>query len=78
MKKALCFLIIALFFSCVKTKHYDKHAPLYLLDGVVVSTLNTLSSDLIASVNVIKDEKAIAKYGQKGKHGVIEILTKHE
>mgnify|MGYP000367727089 CR=1 FL=1 len=49
-----------------------------MLDGVVASTLNTLSSALIASVNVIKDEKAIAKYVQKGKHGVIEILTKHE
>jgi len=78
MKKALCFLIIALCLSCVKTKHYDKPASLYVLDGVVVSTIDTLSSALIASVNVIKGEKAIAKYGQIGKHGVIEILTKHE
>ena len=78
MKKAICFLIIALFLSCVKTKHYDKPNPLYVLDGVVVNTLNTLSSALIASVNVIKYEKAIAKYEQKGKHGVIKILTKRE
>lgn len=78
MKKAFCFLIIALFLSFVKTTHYDKPAPLYVLDCVVVSTIDTISPASIASISVIKDEKAIAKYGQKGKHGVIEITTKDE
>ena len=77
-KKAFYFLIIALFLACVKAKHYDKPAPLYVLDGVVVSTIDTISPASIASISVIKDEKAIAKYGQKGKHGVIEITTKDE
>ena len=78
MKKAFYFLIIALFLACVKAKHYDKPAPLYVLDGVVVSTIDTISPASIASVNEMKDKKAIAKYGQKGKHGVIEIATKDE
>ena len=78
MKKAFYFLIIALFLGCVKAKHYDKPAPLYVLDGIVVSTIDTISPASIASISVIKDEKAIAKYGQKGKHGVIEITTKDE
>ena len=77
-EKTFCFLIIALFLSCVKTTHYDKPAPLYVLDGVVVSTIDTISPASIASVNEMKDKKAIAKYGQKGKHGVIEIATKDE
>ena len=78
MKKAFYFLIIALFLGCVKAKHYDKPAPLYVLDGIVVSTIDTISPASIASVNEMKDKKAIAKYGQKGKHGVIEIATKDE
>jgi hypothetical protein len=49
-----------------------------VLYGFVVSTIDTISPASIASVNVIKDEKAISKYGQKGKHGVIEIATKDE
>ena len=77
-EKSILILIIALFLACVKTKYYDKPAPLYVLDGVVVSTIDTISPASIASVNVMKDKKAIAKYGQKGKHGVIEIATKDE
>lgn len=34
------------------------------------------NSDDIASMNVLKGEAAIKKYGQKGKDGVIEIITK--
>ena len=77
-EKSILILIIALFLACVKIKYYNKPAPLYVLDGIVVSTIDTISPASKASVNVMKDEKAIAKYGQKGKHGVIEITTKDE
>lgn len=53
-------------------------APLYVLDGVVVNRIDTLSPSSIAEINVLKDQKAIEKYGQKGKQGVIEIITKKE
>lgn len=53
-------------------------APLYVLNGVVVNRIDTLSPSSIAEINVLKDQKAIEKYGQKGKQGVIEIITKKE
>lgn len=53
-------------------------APLYVLDGVVVNRIDTLSPSSIAEINVLKGQKAIEKYGQKGKQGVIEIITKKE
>lgn len=53
-------------------------APLYVLDGVVVNRIDTLSPSSIAEINVLKDQKAIEKYGQKGKQGVIEIIIKKE
>lgn len=31
---------------------------------------------MIESVNVIKEEKAFEKYGEEGKDGVVEIITK--
>ena len=37
-----------------------------------------LESDQIESINVLKDEAAIKKYGKDGKYGVVEITTKVE
>lgn len=52
-------------------------AKLYL-DGkeILQSELEQIKPTDIASVNVLKGETAIKKYGDKGKHGVIEITTK--
>ncbi|MBU2927389.1 M56 family metallopeptidase [Winogradskyella psychrotolerans] len=52
--------------------------PLIIVNGKEVSSesLNTLDPDKIESVTVLKDEKAINKYGEKGKNGVIELITK--
>ncbi len=54
---------------------------LFVVDGVVykgdTDKLNTeLKSTGIQSVNILKGESAIKKYGDKGKDGVIEITTK--
>ena len=43
-----------------------------------MNRIDTLSPSSIAEINVLKDQKAIEKYGQKGKQGVIEIITKKE
>jgi TonB family protein len=52
--------------------------PLIVKDGVV--SPNTKMDDInpndIESINVLKDEPAIAKYGDKGKNGVLEITMK--
>ena len=51
-------------------------APLYFLDGVIITSLDSLKPSSIAEVRVIKAKKAIDKYDQKGENGVVEIITK--
>jgi TonB family protein len=53
-------------------------APLYILDGKEMdkNKLEGVSPDDIASINVLKDGSATAIYGEKGKNGVIVIVTK--
>ncbi|MEO8860135.1 MAG: N-acetylmuramoyl-L-alanine amidase, partial [Ginsengibacter sp.] len=52
--------------------------PIYFLDGKEISKekMNTISPGSIESIQVLKGESAIAVYGQKGKNGVILILSK--
>ena len=53
------------------------HAPLIVLDGVPIeSDMFDLSSENIASVNVLKGTSASALYGARGKNGAIMITTK--
>lgn len=53
--------------------------PLVIIDGKEASwlVLHAMSPDEIESMNVIKDEAATRKYGDKGKNGVIEVKTKN-
>ncbi|MEE1964247.1 M56 family metallopeptidase [Allomuricauda taeanensis] len=52
--------------------------PLYYIDGKKVSgkEVQKISPSDIESMNVLKGETAIEKYGKKAKDGVIEITTK--
>ncbi|MGF7230990.1 TonB-dependent receptor plug domain-containing protein [Arachidicoccus sp.] len=52
--------------------------PLVFVDGIKkdFDVINTITPPSIASINVLKSEKAIEKYGAEGKNGVIEITTK--
>ena len=52
--------------------------PLVLINGKEVSSdyLKSISAEHIESMTVLKDEKAINKYGEKGKNGVIILITK--
>ncbi|TYR38255.1 TonB-dependent receptor plug domain-containing protein [Sphingobacterium phlebotomi] len=53
--------------------------PLFVIDGVAQpedTTIDKLNPDQIESIDVLKDESAVAKYGDKGKNGVIMITTK--
>ncbi|OQD43659.1 energy transducer TonB [Croceivirga radicis] len=54
-------------------------STLFFIDGKEssVKQMNTLNPHSIESVQVLKDEVAIEKYGQKGKNGVVEIKTKN-
>lgn len=51
-------------------------APLIIVDGAVVGSFSTLSTNDIASIDVLKDADATSIYGSRGTNGVILITTK--
>ena len=53
----------------------NDNSPLILIDGIEGS-LNTVSPENIASIDVLKDASAAAIYGTRGAQGVILITTK--
>ncbi len=50
--------------------------PLFVIDGVLGGDLNSVSTDEIESIDVLKDGSAAAIYGTRGTNGVIIITTK--
>ena len=52
--------------------------PLFIIDGseVKMEEVNKLIPQEIESVKVLKGEKALDKYGEKAKYGVVEIKSK--
>ena len=58
--------------------------PLIVLDGEILEGIATdeiedhITPEEIESVSVLKDEQAVAKYGEKAQNGVIEITSKKE
>jgi TonB family protein len=55
------------------------HLPLYVIDGEETekSKFSQIKPDDIESMNVLKDKYATDKYGDKGKYGVIEVISKN-
>jgi TonB-dependent SusC/RagA subfamily outer membrane receptor len=61
----------------------DTIHPIYIVDGTqvvidggAVSALDHMSPDKIASVEVLKGDSAIARYGERGRNGVVIVTTK--
>ena len=50
--------------------------PLYIVDGVQVSSIEDIPADNIESIDVLKDAASTAIYGARGANGVILITTK--
>ncbi|BEG98000.1 hypothetical protein BSYN_02650 [Bacteroides sedimenti] len=52
--------------------------PLVVMDGIELSydTFQTINPENIESISVLKDKAATSIYGEKGKNGVIIIVTK--
>jgi TonB-dependent SusC/RagA subfamily outer membrane receptor len=48
------------------------------VDGAIMKDLdlNNINPNTIEAINVLKGEKALAKYAEKGANGVVEITTK--
>ncbi|MCX2681580.1 hypothetical protein OOZ15_16620 [Galbibacter sp. EGI 63066] len=54
--------------------------PIYVVDGKVVSKsiMAAIDPKSIDKINVLKGEKAVKKYGEKAKNGVVEIFLKKD
>ncbi|TDT47401.1 hypothetical protein CLV90_1477 [Maribacter spongiicola] len=52
--------------------------PLFFIDGIKSDskTVHNLNESTIATMNVLKGDSAMKKYGKEAKNGVIEIITK--
>lgn len=50
--------------------------PLYVIDGVESYSMNGLSPNEIASMDILKDASSLAIYGQKASNGAVIITTK--
>jgi hypothetical protein len=63
---------------CAPTKTTVK--PLYILNGFVLpdSAVSQVNPNQIKSIDVLKNEAAISKFGAKAKNGVIIITVKPE
>ncbi len=50
--------------------------PLFIVDGFPVSSISDIPSELIESIDVLKDASSTAIYGARGANGVIIVTTK--
>ena len=53
-------------------------APLYVVDGVIVTETNNIDPKSIESISVLKGDTGIKEYGEQGKNGVVLITLKKE
>lgn len=51
--------------------------PLYVVDGISMDNINYLSSEDIATVEILKDASSAAIYGSRAANGVVLITTKN-
>ncbi|TAD87317.1 MAG: TonB family protein [Bacteroidetes bacterium] len=58
----------------------SENQPLYVLNGkiITVKEASTIISSGVESINVLKNQSANDKYGDKGKNGAVEIFTKQD
>ena len=63
----------------LKTSNYKGPQPLIVIDGKIKpeTSIEQIKPDDIKAINVLKGEKALEKYGDKGENGVIEITMKN-
>lgn len=54
----------------------DGAGPLYVVDGVIRSNINTIDQSDIESLQVLKDAAATSIYGARASNGVVIIATK--
>ncbi len=55
---------------------FQNNSPLYIVDGVPTTDINSLNPEDIESMSVLKDAGAASVYGARASNGVILITTK--
>ncbi|MCD6200331.1 MAG: TonB-dependent receptor [Bacteroidales bacterium] len=55
---------------------FQNNSPLYIVDGVPTTDVNSLNPDDIESMTVLKDAGAASIYGARASNGVILVTTK--
>ncbi|MEN8202169.1 MAG: TonB-dependent receptor [Bacteroidota bacterium] len=55
---------------------FQNNEPLYIVDGVPTTDVNTINPDDVESMSVLKDAGAASIYGSRASNGVIVITTK--
>lgn len=50
--------------------------PIFVVDGIITDRIDNVSSEDIASMDILKDASSLAIYGSRGANGVIIITTK--
>lgn len=58
------------------TNTFGDGTPLFVVDGVFTSSINSLDPDSIEKIDVLKDAASLAIYGSRGTNGVVLITTK--
>ncbi len=55
---------------------FQNNSPLYVVDGVPTTDINTINPDDVESMTVLKDAGAASVYGSRASNGVILVTTK--
>lgn len=64
------------FIGMLKKYGLNQNPPLYVVDGKIINSRIHLPSYNLESLRVVKGEKAIDRYGESAKNGVVIITTK--
>lgn len=54
----------------------DINPPLYIVDGIMLSSIDDIAPDDIERIDVLKDASSTAIYGSRGANGVVIVTTK--
>jgi bla regulator protein blaR1 len=60
----------------IETKQAQSTQPLYFVNGVERTNIESINPSSIESINVLKSKEETQKYGSRGENGVILITTK--
>ncbi|HEY5470813.1 MAG TPA: carboxypeptidase-like regulatory domain-containing protein, partial [Bacteroidales bacterium] len=63
--------------SVLDIRSADGEMPLIIVDGIVTDIkIDKIDPNTVKSIHVLNESSAVAKYGDKGKDGVLEIILK--